>query len=64
MYVARIPALYYAYPNMSTDSSVLANYNNAILIIIFSVVPIYLLATYWSIAYMYVCTKQYTYIHT
>ena len=53
LYVARIPALYYAYPNMSKNGSALANYNNAILIIILSVVPIYLMATYWSIAYMY-----------
>lgn len=52
LFVARIPALYYAYPQMKTSTAALANYDNALLVLILSVVPIWLLATYWSVSYM------------
>jgi len=52
LYIARIPALYYAYPQLLVSGSSLATYDNAILILILSVVPVWLLASYWSISYM------------
>ena len=53
MYGARIPALYYNSGNMAAaGSGQLATYNNALLVVAISVVPVMCFGMFWSIAYM------------
>lgn len=48
---ARIPAIYYNYTDMAA-SGVLWTYNNALLCVSLSILPITLYSYYWSLGYM------------
>ena len=52
MFLARLPALYYNYDNMHNEEDAWTSYDNALLLISLSVVPIAIYAQYWSISYM------------
>ena len=55
MYAGRLPALYYTYNKMLIHNEVLTgwlNYDNVLLIVSFSVLPIAFAAMYWSISFM------------
>ena len=55
MYAGRLPALYYTYNKMLVRNEVLTgwlNYDNVLLIVSFSVLPIAFAAMYWSISFM------------
>jgi hypothetical protein len=52
LFAARVPAVYYSYDPTADDDVALSAYNNALLVVIFSTVPLLLLAGYWSVSYM------------
>lgn len=55
LFGARIPALYYNYNHMATDNNNQGDYwtyNNSMLIVILSILPIMLYGMFWSISYM------------
>lgn len=58
MYLARLPALYYNFSNMNDDNT-WTNYDNALLLISISIIPIAFYAQYWSISYM-LYNKEFT----
>lgn len=67
MFVARLPALYYNYDNMS-DRNTWTSYDNATLLISLSVVPIASYAQYWSVSFL-LFEKEFTacpgkYVHS
>lgn len=52
LFGARIPGLYYNIGNMDTTGEHYWTYNNSMLIVILSIIPIMLYGMFWSIAYM------------
>ena len=55
LYIARIPGLYTsfnAFPDDDENTDALGTYQNALLVVILSIVPIFFLSQYWSISYM------------
>ena len=55
MYVGRIPALFYTYSSLSRRDIVSEgwlSYDNVLLIVAMSVLPIAFAAMYWSLSYM------------
>ena len=55
MYVGRLPAIYYAYNKLNSNNEMLVgwlSYDNVLLIVSFSVLPIAFAAMYWSVSFM------------
>ena len=55
MYAGRLPAIYYAYSPLYANDEILTgwlNYDNVLLIVSFSVLPIAFAAMYWSVSFM------------
>jgi hypothetical protein len=48
---ARVPALFYSYDRLAASSSAWG-FNDGLLLISMSIVPIGLYSTYWSLSYM------------
>lgn len=48
----RIPALYYNYSSMASDDTVMWTFENGLLLISLSLVPMVLYSMYWSLGYM------------
>jgi hypothetical protein len=55
MYVGRVPALFYTYTSLARRDIMLEgwlSYDNVLLIVAMSVLPIAFAAMYWSLSYM------------
>ena len=50
---ARLPAMYYHYASMAdSGSGLLYTYDNAMLLVVFSIIPLAFMGNFWAVSYM------------